>query len=91
MGELLPLAVPRSPLLQSPFTRCLPAPPRCISAPTVWEESLSRKRGPRSRSRVGGARWEGASLETTPFCPCRRETLQDVSFTVMPGQTLALV
>ena len=23
--------------------------------------------------------------------PCRRETLQDVSFTVMPGQTLALV
>lgn len=32
-----------------------------------------------------------AGLLTTPTLPCRRETLQDVSFTVMPGQTLALV
>uniref|UniRef100_A0A452UXX4 ATP-binding cassette sub-family B member 6 n=1 Tax=Ursus maritimus TaxID=29073 RepID=A0A452UXX4_URSMA len=32
-----------------------------------------------------------AGLLTMPTLPCRRETLQDVSFTVMPGQTLALV
>lgn len=39
---------------------------------------------------MGGGPGGAAGLLTMPL-PCRRETLQDVSFTVMPGQTLALV
>lgn len=49
--------------------------------------------------KLGGAGSGGPSssfgdsrgLRTLPTLSCRRETLQDVSFTVMPGQTLALV
>lgn len=40
---------------------------------------------------MGGVTGSAAGLLTMPTLPCRRETLQDVSFTVMPGQTLALV
>lgn len=39
---------------------------------------------------MGGGPGGTAGLLTMSL-PCRRETLQDVSFTVMPGQTLALV
>lgn len=38
-----------------------------------------------------GVTGSATGLLTMPTFPCRRETLQDVSFTVMPGQTLALV
>lgn len=40
---------------------------------------------------MDGVTGSAAGLLTMPTLPCRRETLQDVSFTVMPGQTLALV
>ncbi|EAW70696.1 ATP-binding cassette, sub-family B (MDR/TAP), member 6, isoform CRA_c [Homo sapiens] len=80
MGEAFLLL----PLLFRSFAHCLPAS-QC-SESLLLEKSLGRGgAGPTSSS------GDGRCLLSNPTFPCRRETLQDVSFTVMPGQTLALV
>lgn len=92
MGEPLPFHCPPAPFssvhLHTAFLPLLPA----SQPPATWEESLSKRgAGPSSGSSVGGAPGSAAGLLSMPILLCRRETLQDVSFTVMPGQTLALV
>lgn len=91
MGEPLPLYRPLD-LPHSTYT--LPSCPSSLllSHPCF----LGREPSQEGQGRVIALVMEGGSgsaagLLTTPALPGRRETLQDVSFTVMPGQTLALV
>lgn len=74
------------------LTHCLPAPHPCFLAiPASWEEPTREGQGRVVALVMEVGTGSAAGLLTIPALPCRRETLQDVSFTVMPGQTLALV